>query len=145
MVKQYPASSIKGLCIAVRDVLWIPGSIPPDGDVPFPYATLILTSKEEPATKVYSVKSGKVSKEPILEAAHAPTFIVFDDGRVSVHRNECRTLADAQRAVESEVGAKASATVVSIDKDGNDHIAFRVTPEPSLASRIEIREWPDNR
>lgn len=116
---------------------------PPDRQSPYPNATIISVGKKESVRKVYSVKSGEVRELPIRGVTNAPTFIILDDGSVSVYEHECRTLDAAKRAVAGDIGTNASATVISIDEDEKSPLAFRVTQRSVYSLRIEIE--PESR
>ena len=109
---------------------------------PYPDGTLISVSKIESTRKVYRVKSGSAKELPIQDVETAPTFILLDDGSVSVYERECRTSDAAKRAVASVIGANSSAIIISIGDDEEPPLAFYVTPRSTRSLHVPARRLP---
>lgn len=111
-------------------------------DTLYPDGILIYINKHKSEGNVYEVEGGRASILPIQDVVNTTTFIILDDGSVSVYKQECRSPAAARRAVEIVIGSNITAMVISIDKDGKKHRAFHVKPRSVRRKRIPFRQLP---
>ncbi|MCA9905052.1 MAG: hypothetical protein KC547_14450 [Anaerolineae bacterium] len=121
-----------GTGLSMVDVCLTPSS---NQRLPLPYPTranvvVIAISGPKAGKKVYKSKGdGTVSTLGDGSLSNAETFIIRPDGTVSGHPRPCRTPRAATALVSTELGAGATATVISSDDKDEYPIAFRVTPQ----------------
>ena len=140
----FPASVIaSGAGLSMVDVCLTPSS---NQRLPLPYPTrenviVIAIGGPKAGKKVYESKGdGTVSTLGDSSLSSAETVIIKPDGSVSGYPRPCRTPRAAAALVSTELGAGATATVISSDEKDEYPIAFRVTTQ--TVRRVQIVRNP---